>query len=604
MSQQMNRSAKSQTFLFTSLALNAGLFCLLGIAMSIAMSTAISSASAADAPPEDFWAKSGMTRDVLKDFVSDGGCNSSLRAFVACAEAMNSVLAVTEPGRRLVPTGLEKIKPFDGTFSDVKEITPLPHLGKRATEFRMMKLVKWQLTSNKKMSRAEAQRWTKKNHQFWTVVYNAAFAVLQENKVQLSFEALLDQFEVKASEKVSKAALYGKVANRFLYIYDSPHTSIEPQEQHRQTLDNADAKFVGIGASVREFNKQFYLNPIDGGPADMVGIMPADRIVAVDGVLTTGLTQAELVSKLRGKEKTTVNVAIEREEKIQIEFQIERAAVLTKNVEYRMVETFGRKMGYISVGTFMQEDLSDVVKQGAYELEQQGAKAIILDLRENLGGILGEGIDTAATFLPPGQMVTQVIKDSYETGELEEVATPYFSKPDYKSKLPMVLLMNDNSASASEVVGLALQENERAWLVGSQSYGKGVGMSAMSLRKAPAIFIWMTNFKFMGPAKAWHHLYGIAPDFAADQKLDMTEDEKVGEHEGDSYYFEPADAKLREFKHTPAREIKKSLINECLKKGNYAAKVSADFGAQNNPFEMDLQLLKAQEVLDCELSLK
>ncbi len=552
----------------------------------------------AKAEEKDFWVGSGVDRKFVNQFFfSNENCMSAPQSFVACVEAINDSLSELGTLYRVVPDG--SVKPFDGEF--VKTHAPRFASIKRA--LAPLKVVEWKLPKIKRTPK-QAKEWIARLNRFWMTTYVMAYQNLnsdsaraaQAKKIDFTRAVVLVAKQiVKHDGTLSLESVYADSINRFLAIAESPHTSIEPDESFENDLKTADVKFSGVGMNLKLVQDKIFLNPLIGGPSEIAGVKANDRLLGVDGVDVSKIDFSQVLSKMRGKDGSTVTIDIERDGGFEMIIPIKRGQVVTNNVSSSSVSLLGKRYGYVSVNTFEQRGLAEKVRLEVRKLIADGAHGLILDVRDNLGGLLDESTKLAGLFLAPGALIAtkEIIKGMPGKDEKFE------SKDGEFSDLPLIVLINGHSASASEVLTLALQENERAWIVGDQSYGKGVGMTALPVTGKPKLLFWTTNFKFFGPAHQSNHLSGIEPDFKSDRRPDLSEDEKFVSREADGYYY-VSESEKRQFMHSTARRAEKSTIDSCLGSSSFTELMAKDLAVQGRVFEVDMQLIKAQEILDCQ----
>ena len=223
-------------------------------------------------------------------------------------------------------------------------------------------------------------------------------------------------------------------------------------------------------------------------------------IIAIDGESTENMTQAEAVQKMRGEPGTTVIISIMREgEEKPLEFVIIREDIEIPYVEWEMKTD---KIGYISIADFAN-DVGKKVSIAIEELEAEGAEALILDLRTNPGGLLSEAINVASNFLEEGTVVSV----RYRIGS-DDV---YTVNTDFKTcNLPLLVLINQGSASASEIVAAAIKDNGRGVLMGMKTFGKGTVQTLFSLSEGSALKL--TTGRYYTPSGDYIHEKGIQPD--------------------------------------------------------------------------------------------
>ncbi|NLJ83817.1 MAG: S41 family peptidase [Halanaerobiaceae bacterium] len=276
------------------------------------------------------------------------------------------------------------------------------------------------------------------------------------------------------------------------------HTTYLSEEEFEEFQMEFEGHFGGIGIVIQP--DLTVVSPIKGTPGERVGIQPGDVIIAIDGESTENMTQAEAVQKMRGEPGTTVIISIMREgEEKPLEFVIIREDIEIPYVEWEMKTD---KIGYISIADFAN-DVGKKVSIAIEELEAEGAEALILDLRTNPGGLLSEAIDVASNFLEEGTIVSV----RYRVGS-DDV---YKVNTDFKTcNLPLLVLINQGSASASEIVAAAIKDNGRGVLMGMKTFGKGTVQTLFSLSEGSALKL--TTGRYYTPSGDYIHEKGIQPD--------------------------------------------------------------------------------------------
>ncbi len=239
------------------------------------------------------------------------------------------------------------------------------------------------------------------------------------------------------------------------------------EEEAKQFLETLQDEVVGIGVSVLYQDGNIVVSqPVPGSPADKAGIKAGDIIIAADGINLKDMLFDTAIDHIRGKEGTTVTVTVVRsgfEE--PIDFKMVREKVSEASVDYELIEQDGKKIARINIYSFTEnvaEQFADALKWA----EDLGVKNIIIDLRDNGGGYLEQAVSIADMFLPDGKTITT---EDHKVDVLDKVYTATGDEPDYK----VVILINEMSASASEVLTAALVENDAAIAVGTKSFGKG-----------------------------------------------------------------------------------------------------------------------------------
>ncbi len=272
-----------------------------------------------------------------------------------------------------------------------------------------------------------------------------------------------------------------------------PHSAFLEKKQYDDLLLETQGKYGGVGISIDVRDEWLtVVSPIEGTPAYKLGIRAGDRIVAIEGKSTKGITTADAAKVLRGPKGTSVTITIARKgEPAPFDLTIERDVVELKSVPYKGVVRDG--IGYVRLSRF-SEDSGREVEEALRGLAEQGAKGIIFDLRSNHGGLLTQAVAVSDKFLERGKLI------SYTQGRHPEDRSEYFAteKPVLPRSVPVVVLVNGSTASASEIVSGALQDDGRAVILGELTYGKGLVQTLIPLE--PDVSLKLTTAKWYTPA--------------------------------------------------------------------------------------------------------
>lgn len=296
--------------------------------------------------------------------------------------------------------------------------------------------------------------------------------------------------------------MIGSLEDRFSYYSD-------PEAATRRNQDLS-GSFEGIGAVLSPLNRQTgkgveVINVYRDGPAWQAGVRRSDIFLEVDGLDVSAFTPSEVADLVRGPKGSLVAIKLLRPsegEASPIEFLITRGEISIVSVESTVLAA---NVGYIHLTTFSNQRLYDQVLEHLEKLKAQGIQSLILDLRDNGGGLLSQGIQVADAFLNQGDIVFQRAKGV--TQRLASADPSWFD-------LPMVVLVNANSASASEIVAGALQENGRALIVGEETFGKGVAQNVISLSDGGQLAY--VSFEWLTPNRNSISKIGIKPDIYAE----------------------------------------------------------------------------------------
>ena len=273
--------------------------------------------------------------------------------------------------------------------------------------------------------------------------------------------------DVKPGELI-RAAINGMLAS--LDPYTNFYSEAEAEEYRYQVTGT----FAGIGSSVRRIDDYIYIeSPLDDFPAQKAGLLPGDKILEVDGQSMKGKKTDEVTEFLKGKAGTSFNLKIERIGTGILEKTITRETIKVKNVPYHGI--IENHIGFIKLAGFTP-NAGKEVQDALLDLKSKGATKIVLDLRNNGGGLLHEAVNIVNIFVPKGATIVMT------RGKFEEDNRTYKTlNSPVDTEIPLVILINNNSASASEIVSGALQDFDRAVLIGQNSFGKGLVQTTMSL---------------------------------------------------------------------------------------------------------------------------
>lgn len=286
---------------------------------------------------------------------------------------------------------------------------------------------------------------------------------------------------------------------------DDPFTRFLDPEQYRSLQVNTSGELTGVGLQIAlnaETGKLEVVAPITGSPAEKAGIRPRDRILKIEGIPTENLTLDEAATKMRGPSGSLVTLLIERDGEPETEIRLTRDRItLNPVVSELRVSGQGTPIGYLRLAQF-NANASTELANAISSLEKKGAAAYILDLRNNPGGLLQAGIEIARLWLDSGTIVYTVNRQGIQ-GSFEAFGPALTDDP-------LVILVNQGTASASEILAGALQDNGRAQLVGETTFGKGLIQSLFELSDGSGLAV--TIAKYETPQHRDINKLGIKPD--------------------------------------------------------------------------------------------
>lgn len=283
------------------------------------------------------------------------------------------------------------------------------------------------------------------------------------------------------------------------------------EELEEYKTDNIEGEFVGIGVYIvqdTEKNAIRVLAPIKGSPAEAVGILAGDYIIQIDGTPYTGNQITEATNKMKGQEGTTVKIQVLRGEET-LDFEVERKNVRVNPVESNIYEN---NIGYLKISSFDQGCSTEFTKK-LQELKNKNIQSLIIDLRNNGGGIVDEAIAIAELFTEKGSTLL-ITKDKDENEDIT------YAESDKMIDVPIIVLTNENTASASEILAGALKDNNVAKILGTTTFGKGVIQELLTMKDGTGLKI--TTNEYYTPNRNKINKVGIEPD----EKIELPDEYK------------------------------------------------------------------------------
>ncbi|MCH1465747.1 MAG: S41 family peptidase [Alphaproteobacteria bacterium] len=366
-------------------------------------------------------------------------------------------------------------------------------------------------------------------------------------------------------ESVTDEDLIEAAINGMLTSLD-PHSTYLPDDNFKKVQQQTTGKFGGLGIEVTMENGFLkVVSPIDDTPAFDAGLQPEDLILTVDDESIVGITLSEAVEKLRGPIGSEVNITVQRADDEPFDVAIIRDEIKIRSVRSRLYDD----IGYIRITTF-SEQTSPGLKKAVEELTKEaenGLAGIVLDLRNNPGGLLSEAIKVTDAFLERGEIVSTRGRDN------SDMQHAYARPGDITNGLPVVVLINSGSASASEIVAGALKDHRRAILMGTRSFGKGSVQTIMPMPGHGAIRL--TTARYYTPSGVSIQAKGIAPD------------------------IEVALARIEKLNQGPIREedLRGALDGSEKEADENASKDGEQAEDPVDPSEIDFQLARALDLL-------
>jgi carboxyl-terminal processing protease len=314
------------------------------------------------------------------------------------------------------------------------------------------------------------------------------------------FEKYLDSTEMIYNADSTLPIQYA--INRFI---TDPHAVCTTEEAFNKSKPQTTGVFGGIGIQIAKKGKLLeVMSSISGTPASRMGIQSGDQIVKIEGKSTNSMTVADVVEKIRGDTATTIAITIRKANMPNdIDYNIAREIIRVKSVPY--VGVIDGNIGYVLLQSFSQDAASEVEK-AVNDLINKNAKGLIIDLRNNPGGLLPQAIEVAGKFLPKKSLIVSTKSRNQEQNkEYNSVANPVYPKA-----LPLAVLVNYGSASASEIVASALKDSDRGVIIGNTTFGKGSIQSILPLDATHHLKL--TTALYYSPSGMCFEGNGITPD--------------------------------------------------------------------------------------------
>ncbi|MDP8217684.1 MAG: S41 family peptidase, partial [Candidatus Theseobacter exili] len=358
-------------------------------------------------------------------------------------------------------------------------------------------------------------------------------AVQKERKGPLDPEKIYEQLELFANaiaivdqnyvEDVdTKTLIYGAMKGMLNSL--DPHSQFMNPEAYKEMQEDTEGKFGGIGIEITiKDNILTVITPIVGTPAFIAGIKAGDKIVKINKKSTKNMTLMQAVKWMRGKPGSKVNLRILRgQEKAFLDFTIERDIIKIESIKEKKIIKDG--IGYIRVTDFQERSGTDLFK-AIKSLTKDGMKSVILDLRNNPGGLLQAAVDVSDKFIKKGNVIVST------KGRKSDQNMTFRAREEEMERCPLVVLINEGSASAAEIVAGAVQDWNRGLLVGVKSFGKGSVQSVLPLKDGSALRL--TTAKYFTPNGRSIQGTGIEPDITVRLPEQAQKEEDIKKKNGE-----------------------------------------------------------------------
>ena len=359
-------------------------------------------------------------------------------------------------------------------------------------------------------------------------LYHKVWQLIQDDYVDKTYNGQSwSRWEHRYDGKLKTLVDAHKGVETMLASLGDRYTRFLDAEAFDDEKSQIDAKLFGIGVQigVDDQKRITVISPIEDTPAQRAGLIAADQILEINGTSTHGLTVEDAAKLIRGVANTAVSLTVLRTGKVKLKFDIKRAEIPIHAVQ--TAKMIDNDVGYIRLSSFISQHTTIEMRQAIEKLAN--AKGIVLDLRDNPGGLLTNAIEIANMFLETGNIVSTVDRDGYRT-QMRADGTAL-------CKQSLVILINHGSASAAEITSGALKDNKRAMLVGQKSFGKGLVQGINRLEDGSGVNI--TIARYLTPSNIDINLKGIQPD------LDVELTETDFSNGLGPWWLDPAGMKIR-----------------------------------------------------------
>jgi len=521
-----------------------------------------------------YWAETGINFEFVGQFL-DQSCQKSATNFVACVQTMNVVAGSLSPAAIFAAPGEANVA---GTKIGalVKSYGPLNlhRVNKLDASKNLTNL--WQQVLRERKAQIAAA----------TQIFNNG------SSAKIQFSAILMELrpQVLMGEQAnSEGLIAGNMINAYLASAVDPHTHLDPVQKFLDEEKSTNENFAGVGAIISTIGGTFIIKtPMEGSPALKAGIRARDIIESIDGVPVTSLPIDGVISRIRGAVGSTVTFGIIRNGR-HLRIPVVRAIIEIPNVQAKLVTEARIPYGYIKLHNFMDDSSCDSIAASLTELQGQGAKGMILDLRDNGGGLLEQSVCIGSLFV--GKQVIVKVKSVKGDGGFQD----FVGSREQLTQLPMVTLINADSASASEILSGALQDYQRSWIVGATSFGKATVQAPLRQTWSDKVVLFATIERFYEPSGRTNQIVGIVPDFTVDPKPHASEDDKFAIREAD-YYTNALPPLGQAWTEPRPQEV--AHIEACMSRDGLAERIYEE--RQNDAIEPDYQLYSAESVLSCD----
>ena len=491
------------------------------------------------------WEGTGLDSSFVDKRVNTPSCYDHLRTFLSCVSSIQRLLEALDQDLRLIPS--HALTREHGQSPVLKRVGGAAVVRERGRSFI------------DEGNALDVLRLRSRQILEWRGEYPG------KSGDRINFSALMDWLreDVVASEReedLAAAAINGYLVIEDAHARVAPAASIRGEvsdrQDRRRSSQGASSTYTGIGASVQSVGDAVILSGVlREGPAANAGLRVHDIVLAVDGELIAGLPPEAVVGRLRGPSGTEVTLVIKRQSELR-SFIVTRSTVSVKNVYSATLVDRGWEFAYLRVDSFLSGDTCRDVRRAWRKLRKPALNGLILDLRNNAGGLIDQAVCVADFLLPSGQTVLEM-REVEQQGTTRRIRTRHGQLID----VPMVTLVNATTGSASEVLAGALQDHGRSYVVGERTFGKGTVQTARPWNPSGSVVEFYTVARYHRPSGRSVQLIGIRPDVEAYEQPGPLPKGRVVLREGD--LFPTALAPETEWRHPP-RSKRAISQSECV----------------------------------------
>ncbi|MBK9295128.1 MAG: PDZ domain-containing protein [Oligoflexia bacterium] len=524
---------------------------------------------------KDYWEETKLSATALKHLINNDNCYQSEDQYLACLAAIQK-MAEAEFSQASFVTGTYLSRHWLDLVSVVKMWPGISLIQPAEIDRTKGKIKTWRELKAQKTE------------------INKSFLEYYKSNRKINFQTIHDYFLPLITKHEMHKYKVAAIINAYNGVIFDPHTYIIPLKFYEDRQKAKETKFSGVGIMYETLEGKLYIKRVlPNSPAAKAGIKPKDIVTQLNELSTGELFQTEISGKIRGPEGTEIELTIERQE-TQLKLKVTRGAVAYPNVTVKKYSDYG----YIALENFADDSGCSTMAEAIKTFETQKVKGLVFDLRGNGGGMISQANCIIGLFIGKGKVA---YKERYldENSDFKE----YKTENEKVTDLPLTVLIDGNSASASELVAIALQDYKRGWVLGERSFGKGTTQSGLGfmlaeedmpvtgfplLASVSGILMFTTQSKFYSPNGYTNQLATVVPDFEVPTFENATEEDRFYLREADLY----ANAlKTDNEPRSTLRPEEVSKLKLCLE---------PNMKNNKNLFDEDYQITYAVELLKCD----